>query len=223
MYLLNGDANYKEVRRVFSFNLIQSIFFVKQGFSKPNFQLVKILKPKNLVGNSYTVTHHSVPLQFVDQRCQAAAGWFAFSIHHLEQAAGHPALHHCSEAKSKLKHRADPEWLKKGKENPSERYNTAFRLIPMSCMCIITQNSTRNCNLSGTLTLKFSERQSERNYEWLRPTFPWCAVGVPRKENRGYFSLHLLQLHTLTHLQFLRPAGGSGGEGGACKFSQNKS
>lgn len=45
------------------------------------------------------LTHHPVPLQFVDQRRQTATGRFAFSIHHLKQAAGHSAFHHCSTTK----------------------------------------------------------------------------------------------------------------------------
>lgn len=55
-----------------------------------------------LVSNSYRVTHHPVPLQFVDQCCQAAAGRFAFSIYHLKQAAGHPTLHYCGWGEASL-------------------------------------------------------------------------------------------------------------------------
>lgn len=47
----------------------------------------------------YHITHHPVPLQFVDQRRQTATARFAFSIHHLKQAAGHSAFHHCSKTK----------------------------------------------------------------------------------------------------------------------------
>lgn len=50
----------------------------------------------------YMLTHHPVPLQFVDQRRQTATGRFAFSIHHLKQAAGHSAFHHCSKTKPGL-------------------------------------------------------------------------------------------------------------------------
>ena len=50
--------------------------------------------------NSIWPSHHPVPLQFVDQRCQAAIGWFSFSVSHIEQAAGHPTPHHCGTRKA---------------------------------------------------------------------------------------------------------------------------
>lgn len=58
---------------------------------------------------SYILTHHPVPLQFVDQRCQTATGRFAFSIHHLKQAAGHSAFHHCSKTKPGLEYKSAPK------------------------------------------------------------------------------------------------------------------
>lgn len=87
------------------------------------------------------MTHHSVPLQFVDQRCQAAAGWFAFSIPHLKQAAGHPAFHHC-EKKSKSEYKAD----KKKKHNYvvsvysvlSEKLKHFKRIVTDSCFAVHT-------------------------------------------------------------------------------------
>lgn len=57
----------------------------------------------------YMLTHHPVPLQFVDQRRQTATGGFAFSIHHLKQAAGHSAFHHCSQNKAGIERKSAPE------------------------------------------------------------------------------------------------------------------
>ena len=69
-------------------------------FSEPILYLLGVFFLAWEPDSSYRVTHHPVPLQFVDQRSQAAAGWFAFSIHHLKQAAGHPTFHHCGQRKT---------------------------------------------------------------------------------------------------------------------------
>lgn len=100
----------------------------------------RISKQENLVSSSYRVTHHSVPLQFVDQRCQAATGWFAFSFPHLKQATGHPAFHHC-EKKSKSEYKADKKhnYVVFVYSVLSEKLKHCKRIVTDSCFAIYTR------------------------------------------------------------------------------------